>query len=612
MPEMAVKPGRMIPRFLAAVAIAYCGLWFAFDIRFVAHCFAMPYLPGMAFFQRFSGYAGGPAQYAANLFSQAYSRRWLGILAFLILALAFWVIARGILRRFGCASCNAPAMIFPLLMLILTSRYIAVVYVLPVAAGLAIAWLYMEARGRLPQDRGGPFAVMAVFLIACVPLYYLTASGLAFFCAAGALYELLPGKRRLLAILWLCASALIPAAMSLVYFEPDVFTRYFRWIATPENGRGVTALLIAFYAFVPAAAFAAFFFNRRSWPVRLRLPAQRGLQLFVVAAISAGLLVMRLDRPGWIYADYLIAGGRLEEGLDHLRKLQDDSDPVRFLTLQALARAGRLTSDMFYYPQRKSSEALLLRDPKWDSFPRVANWRSDLYLELGRVNESQRWAHESLAVEGETPRVLERLSLVYILNGGADAGRIFLNALRRVPFQSARAEARLAALSADPSMRGDPLVSRIRALMLRSDYVGNWPTERVFQQCLEANPANRLAFEYLTAHYLLNCDMKGLGSIAPRFGEFYRALPAHVQEALLVFRHVHGNYPAGFDSSSIDPQMEERFGVFMATLEQHQDGFEDTWNALAGGFGRTYWFFDAFGRTAAGPPPKPPGEGDPR
>jgi hypothetical protein len=146
----------------------------------------------------------------------------------------------------------------------------------------------MEARGRLPQDRGGPFAVMAVFLIACVPLYYLTASGLAFFCAASALYELLPGKRRLLAILWLCAGALIPAAMSLVYFEPDIFTRYFRWIATPENGREVPRSDHSMHLFLQRPSLHSF----STPPLASRLVAAQA-----VAALRGG------SDLGWIAGD---------------------------------------------------------------------------------------------------------------------------------------------------------------------------------------------------------------------------------------------------------------------------------------------------------------------
>ncbi len=270
-----------------------------------------------------------------------------------------------------------------------------------------------------------------------------------------------------------------------------------------------------------------------------------------LALLASRLVALRFDTAGWIYADYLREDGRPLEALASLAQSPDDSDPVRFLTLFALAGAGRLPWEMFHYPQTASSDALLLRDTAYDTNPLVANWRSDLYLELGRVNDSQRWAHEAQAMEGETPRVLERMAQTYILNGNLETARTFVRALEKVPFQAARAQWYMAALDQDPGMQSDPLVARIRPLMLRKDYVGDWSTEQILQQCLDANPSNRMAFEYLLAHYLLTSDMKGLASLAPRLKDFYRELPTHVQEALVGFRNVNGSLPPGIDGSAI-------------------------------------------------------------
>ena len=304
-----------------------------------------------------------------------------------------------------------------------------------------------------------------------------------------------------------------------------------------------------------------------------------------------------------MYADYLIDAGRPDEALASLAQSPDNGDPVRFLTLYALGRTGRLPWEMFHYPQVASSDALLLRDTKWDTVPVVADWRSDLYLELGRVSESQRWAHEALAVGGETPRVLERMALVYILSGNADAAKTFVRALETVPFQAERAQDHFAALDRDPGMRSDPLVARIRPLMLYKDYVGNWSTEEVLQQCLETNPSNKMAFEDPLAHYLLTSDMKGLGGLAPRLKDFYRVLPTHVQEALLGFSNLNGSLPPGIDRSAIDSRIASRFQSFFAIWTRHQHGpAEDAWKALAPDFGATWWFFFIFDRTAAGPP----------
>jgi len=130
-----VRSGQIKLRFLLGVAFLYGGLWPVMNVGFIAHCFPMPFLPGMAFYRRFSGYVGGPVEYSANLFCQAYSRHWAGVLAFTFLALAAWAIARGILRRFSSGPCGWQAAAFALSLLILASRYIGVLYILPTEPG---------------------------------------------------------------------------------------------------------------------------------------------------------------------------------------------------------------------------------------------------------------------------------------------------------------------------------------------------------------------------------------------------------------------------------------------------------------------------------------------
>jgi hypothetical protein len=241
-----------------------------------------------------------------------------------------------------------------------------------------------------------------------------------------------------------------------------------------------------------------------------------------------------------------------------------------------------------------------MRDPKWDLFPKMTDRRSNLYLDLGRVNEAERWAHEGLAIEGEMPGILERLAVTNILNGRPGAAGIFLRALERVPFQGARARGYLERLERDPALNDDPQLKQIRPLMLHADYVGNWSTEQIFLQSLQADSSNRMAFEYLLAHYLLNCDMKGFGQLAARFKDFYTVLPTHVEEALVVYRHANEALPQGLENYSISSGMADRFATFLDILAQHADDRQEAWDALADEFGATYWFYDFFGRTAAG------------
>lgn len=592
-------------RFALGAALLYGALWPLMEVEFLAHRFPAPFLTGLAFYRRYSRFAGGPVEYLANLFSQTYSRHWAGVLALTLLALAAWLIARGILRRFWPGSCHWLAVGFPLLILILAGRHIGVLFILPMVAGLAAAWLYTALSTRARRD-WAQRAVVILFLVASVPVYYLLASGFLYFCAMCALFELLVRRRPAWGLAWLAFAAAVPYGMSYVYYEPDIAGRYLRWIRMAQYGRLTNGLLAAMYLYVPVLAAAASLAAKLGAAGRLKTPLRRAIQaagFAALALLAARLAAFPFERPGWINADYLIHQGRLEEALAVLRQLQDDSEPTRFLSLYALARRGRLLEEMFHYPQQASSEALLLRDPIYDTLPAAAHWRSILNLELGRVNDSQRWTHEALTAEGETPRVLERMALIYILNGNPDAARTFLRALEKVPFQAARARRYLAALDLDPSMQDDPFVARIRPLMLRRDYIGTWTTEQVLEQCLEANPSNRMAFEYLVAHYLLTFDMEGLARVARRLKDFYRDLPTHVQEALAGYRNVTGSLPPGIDGSAIQSHIESRFQNFVFLWTRVEKGPpEDAWEVLAPRYGDTYWFFYIFGRTAAGPP----------
>ena len=607
MPEMArnFERRRKVLLVLLAVPLAYAGIWFAMDLPFMAYCFRAPFLPGAAFYRRFSGYVGGPMEYVANLLSQAYHRPWLGALVFVLFLLACYAVARGVLRRFSRGSCAVPALVFALLMLMVVKRYAPLASVLPMLAGLAAAWLYMALRAaRAWQSRAAQGAVVAVGLAAAFPVHYLLGGGFLYFAGLCALFELLATRRPLPGLAWLAAGAAVPYAVSFVCFEPDLLARYARGIQLQPCLPPVACLLAAFYAFVPAGALAGPFLDRLHRAPRVGLVAARATRaagIGAAALLAAGLFALRLTQADWVYADFLVAHGRWAEALACLRRLPDDNDLVRFLALRALAHAGRLPWEMFHYPQSRSSDALLLRDRSWDLFPRVTDRRSDIGLDLGRVNEAERWAHESLAVQGESPDILERLALVNILNGRPAAAAIFLKALGRVPFQGGRASAYLERLRRDPSLGDDPLVRRIRPLMLRKDYVGYWTTDQILRQCLEVNPDHRMALEYLMAHCLLTSDMDGLGDLAVRFQDFYPVLPAHVEEALLVYRKVKGAWPPGIEAGRVAAETERRFDLFLATLARHDADDLAGWAALSPEFGETYWFFDVFGRTAAGP-----------
>jgi hypothetical protein len=219
-----------------AIPLLFLSLWPLIDVAFLSHRFPAPFLTGVAFWRPYSRVVGGPAEYLSNLFSQTYSRHWAGVLAFTLLALSAWAVAHGALRRFHRGNCNWAAVAFSGLVLALAGRWLAVVYVLPMLAGLAAAWLYMTVRERA-KSRLAEAAVLAFSLAGSGLLYHAFASGFLYLCLMAALFEWLNRKRALWGLAWLAAGAAVPYGVSFLYYEPDVAARYLRWVSALEPGR---------------------------------------------------------------------------------------------------------------------------------------------------------------------------------------------------------------------------------------------------------------------------------------------------------------------------------------------------------------------------------------
>ena len=167
-----------------------------------------------------------------------------------------------------------------------------VLFILPMVAGLAAAWLYM-ALCEKPHNGWAQRAVVVLFLIASIPLYWLLASGFLYLCAMCALFELLVRKRPVWCVAWIAFGAAVPYGMSYVLYEPDIAGRYFRWIMMPQRDAITTGLVAAMYLFAPVGAVVAFligrFSSRQRPPDRKPLPAETHLKRRDLTPASASI-----------------------------------------------------------------------------------------------------------------------------------------------------------------------------------------------------------------------------------------------------------------------------------------------------------------------------------
>lgn len=167
---------------------------------------------------------------------------------------------------------------------------------------------------------------------------------------------------------------------------------------------------------------------------------------------------------------------------------------------QAASHLGILSQTI---PPLPTPEDLVVHNRK-----ELACWKkSELYLDLGFVNLAMHFGTEAVEFWGERPPLLWRLVLANLATGNEETARVYLNALARVPFQRKKARHWLQALDADPSMVREPEIVRLRSLMVTNDLVGHFTVDGQMLLLLEANPRNRMAFEYLMTYYLLSRNL---------------------------------------------------------------------------------------------------------
>jgi len=206
---------------------------------------------------------------------------------------------------------------------------------------------------------------------------------------------------------------------------------------------------------------------------------------------------------------------------------------------RALYETGRLGDRMFSYHQSPAS--LLEVGAAAVSFKGAC----EILLDLGCVNEAEHVALEALEINGERPGTLRRLATISIVKDRPGAARIFLGALCRDIVHGGWAADTLQQLDRDPDLSSNPRIRHLRSVMPVTDRVVTSKTkglrETMLLALLARNPENRMAREYLLAHYLLT---RQPSKVACTFGRLrksvYPVIPQHHAEALLLHQRRFG------------------------------------------------------------------------
>ena len=484
------------------------------------------YYQGMAFFEEFIDYPGGVAEYAGANVGQYFGVPYGGAVVLVVVALAAFLVTDGLITLMGGRRGLFVPFVPPLLMLVMWNQYTVH---LGDMIGVVVALLAACAYLRLPDKLLRALAYIGLLAAVC----YVGGGAFMLTAAVCGLYELLIRRRRLLGAGYLLAGAAVWAAATRLTGDGSSA------MVGGLTGAAMKGSALAVGAWVGLHLFYLLLMVGMAFARPLQQAGERLAVRIVVAARPIVLILLTV----------LIAGGTYNVGAGEFRRLSYAAQMEQWgLVLKvahrnpglitpyvcravnrALYEAGKLTDDMFAFPQI----------PDGGLLPRMEldqPYKSDTLLKLGAVNRIEHLALESKEIWGPRPFVIRLLARIALAKGEGPTARVWLSMLSKDIVHQSWAIGRLQALSGNPSMAGDEEVQSIRAVMLTDERLQSPTLEAMLLELLQTNPGNKMAFEYLMAHYLLVGHLDGIVAHAGRLtGLGYKVVPDHIGEAILLY-----------------------------------------------------------------------------
>ena len=532
------------------------------DLRFLYHAgnFALPsgtvidfpiYRYGSAFLTGFLVRPGGLSEYVSAGLCQYYYYSYLGPLVVTSVALLMYFLSHCLIRIYGGRGGGVLRFVPPVLLLIACNRYTFVLHNhVALVAALVGSVIYLFVAARTSRALVG----FIVFAVTCVIVYCIAGGSymlLAILCVS---FELLTRRRYLLGGLYVLIALLVPLggawffgiAFDDAYVRPSGLFPF-------DGTLGVTALW-GLYVFFVLAAVAPLIRCATGWLARVsgafrpsgKLQAACTAAVLVAASVLSALLTVDRDVRRLLKANYLARMERWGELLEDVRRhrSQDYTPSVMLDINRALFETGQLGSGMFSYPQHPSV--------LFEIGSHAVDYKGgcEVLLRLGRINEAEHAALEAVEINGERPETLRSLAVIYIVKDQVDTARVFLTMLSKDPIAGEWARETLRRLEDDPRMSSDEQIRYLRSVMPLRDMivtstrstesmVGTMNTrEMLLLALLVRNRKNRMAFEYLMAHYLLTKQPGKIACSLRRLDDFdYPAVPDHYGEAVLMYAY---------------------------------------------------------------------------
>jgi hypothetical protein len=218
----------------------------------------------------------------------------------------------------------------------------------------------------------------------------------------------------------------------------------------------------------------------------------------------------------------------------------------------------------------------------------------DVMYELGRINEAELIGHEVWELVGRHARVTRMLALLNVAKDRPEVARAFLNSMTSDPVWGRWAKRTLDRLRADPRLSENPEVNRLRHCRITEDCNQYMPVEDMLAQSLDNTPDNRMAYEYLMGHLLLQRQLGKFMVYADRMGDVgYPRIPLHYEEALALYGAL-AMKDVAVPGHQISAETRERTDEFLAVIASRGGPTEGARKALAESYAGSYLYYYFF------------------
>ena len=312
-------------------------------------------------------------------------------------------------------------------------------------------------------------------------------------------------------------------------------------------------------------------------------------QLAVIAILSVLLINYTFDKStrNKILVSFYAANEDWQNVIKTTKTIEQYDIFVNAEYNRALANTGTLADNLFTYTQAAGQYGLFIDGKVTSDIPFFC---CDQYYDLGFMNESQHWAFEAQTIFPNSPRLLKRLVQINLVNGKYELAEKFIRMLDDNMLYQDWVD-RYQKYIDDTTLVGkDPEFSWKRKCEPTENFTASNPFLKL-KKLVEVNPENKLAFDYLLCALLLDGDLVNFKDMISNNPIYTKSpLPRAWDEALVLYYYSTRSVPLSNDFQ-YTKKSEQNFTSFTKAVKPYINDWQQIRTVLQRDYGTTYWYY---------------------